>query len=182
MAKKLLTIWHPHPVEMCERERLCYVNIIYINVASRNLSRTIHIFQLKVTSSWNVCKSVFFLLVVRNKNLTWKHYSQHWLGGRIGPLNTSLINHGEIIDIFCQLIFCEVIYDWFWTVLCEEVFLFFVCVICLLLFKLVKGSMTLIPRSLFNICGTLSSSEIFTLIHELWRIECCIVTSMNVKC
>ena len=58
---------------------------------------------------------------------------------------------------------------------------FFVCVICLLLFKLVKGSMTLIPRSLFNICGTLSSSEIFTLIHELWRIECCIVTSMNVK-
>ena len=102
---------------MCEHERLCYVNIIYINVASRNLSRTIHIFQLKVTSSWNVCKSVSFLLVARNKNLTWKHYSQHWLGGRIGPLNTSLINHGEIIDIFCQLIFCEVIYDWFWTVL-----------------------------------------------------------------
>ena len=65
-----------------------------------------------------------FLLVARNQNLTWKHYSQHWLGGRIGPLNTSLINHREIIDIFCQLIFCEVIYDWFWTVLCEEVFLF----------------------------------------------------------
>ena len=40
-----------------------------------------------------------------------------WLEGRIEALNTSLINHGEIIDIFCQLIFCEVIYDWFWTVL-----------------------------------------------------------------
>lgn len=61
-------------------------------------------------------------------------------------LNTSLINHMKIIDIFCQLIFREVIYDWFCTLVlhthtttpsatqqhsCEEVSIpFFVCVIC----------------------------------------------------
>ena len=43
---------------------------------------------------------------------------QHWLEERdvrMLALNTSLINHMKIIDIFCQLIFREVIYDWFCT-------------------------------------------------------------------
>ena len=119
IARRLIEIhrwvFHLHTIEIAVSERL---------LTTLSICPVMRCYYAKQQSLQSFCRDSGGLLQTWWCFLLFSRYwagitiFQHWLEERdvrMLALNTSLINHMKIIDIFCQLIFREVIYDWFCT-------------------------------------------------------------------